>query len=98
MEHQGGRGSHLQVLWWLCRVRTNRNEVVMDAVAAATVELIDRYAPDIEIPPPVVLEQARRNLALRVRMLEEFGAVDPGELATLVGSTARNSASTGDNW
>jgi hypothetical protein len=70
----------------------------MDGVAAATAELIDRYAPDIEIPPPVVLEQARRNLALRVRMLEEFGAVDPGELAALVGSAARNSASTVDNW
>jgi hypothetical protein len=70
----------------------------MDGVAAATVELIDRYAPDIEIPPPVVLEQARRNLALRVRMLEEFGAVEPGELAALVGSTARNPASTVDNW
>jgi hypothetical protein len=70
----------------------------MDGVAAATAELIDRYAPDIEIPPPVVLEQARRNLALRVRMLEEFGAVDPGELAALVGSTARNPASTVDNW
>jgi hypothetical protein len=45
-------------------------------VATATAELIDRYAPDISIPPPVVLEQARRNLALRVAMLEEFGAVE----------------------
>jgi hypothetical protein len=67
-------------------------------VAAATTELIDRYAPDIEIPPPVVLEQARRNLALRVRMLEEFGAIEPKQLAALVGSTARNPASTLDNW
>jgi hypothetical protein len=68
------------------------------SVAAATAEIIDRYAPDIDIPPPVVLEQARRNLALRVAMLEEFGAVDPKELATLVGSTARNPATTVDNW
>jgi hypothetical protein len=67
-------------------------------VGQATVELIDRYAPDIEVPPPVVLEQARRNLALRVRMLEEFGAVEPAELAKMVGSTARNPASTVDNW
>jgi len=67
-------------------------------VARATVELIDRYAPDIEVPPPIVLEQARRNLALRVRMLEEFGAIEPGELARLAGSSARNSASTADNW
>ncbi len=73
----------------------------MDAmvdVARATMELIDRYAPDIEVPPPVVLEQARRNLALRVSMLNEFGAVDAPELASLVGSAARNPASTVDNW
>ncbi|HTT92615.1 MAG TPA: hypothetical protein VMF65_23880 [Acidimicrobiales bacterium] len=67
-------------------------------VAAATEELIDRYAPDIDIPPPVVLEQARRNLALRVAMLEEFGAIEAKELAKLAGSTARNPATTVDNW
>lgn len=67
-------------------------------VADATTELIDRYAPVIEIPPPVVLEQARRNLALRVGMLQEFGAVEPAELARIVGSAALNPASTVDNW
>ena len=67
-------------------------------VAQTTVEFIDRYAPDIDVPPPVVLEQARRNLGLRVRMLEEFGAVEPAELAQLAGSAARNPASTVDNW
>ncbi|MGH9185271.1 MAG: hypothetical protein ACRD0U_05585 [Acidimicrobiales bacterium] len=67
-------------------------------MAEATVEMIERSAPDIEVPPPVVLEQARRNLALRVAMLEEFGAVEATELAELVGSTARNRASTVDNW
>lgn len=70
----------------------------MADVAQATAEMIDRYAPDIDVPPPVVLEQARRNLGLRVRMLEEFGAVEPAELARLVGSSARNPASTVDNW
>jgi hypothetical protein len=70
----------------------------MVEVAQATVELIDRYAPNVEVPPPVVLEQARRNLALRVSMLAEFGAVEAAELAALVGSAARNPASTVDNW
>lgn len=70
----------------------------MVEVGQATVEMIDRYSPDIDVPPPVVLEQARRNLALRVAMLEEFGAVEPAELARLVGSAARNPASTVDNW
>jgi len=45
-----------------------------------------------------VLEQVRRNLALRMRMLEEFGAIDAPELAKLAGSKARNVASTVDNW
>lgn len=70
----------------------------MGDVARATEELIDRYAPDIEVPPPVVLEQARRNLALRVRMLEQFGAIDARELGRLAGSAARNPSSTVDNW
>ena len=70
----------------------------MANVAGATIELIERYAPDIDIPPPVVLEQARRNLALRVRLLQEFGAVDAKELAELAGSAARNPATTVDNW
>ena len=70
----------------------------MTNVTAATLELIDRYAPDIDVPPPVVLEQARRNLALRIHLLQEFGAVDSRELAELAGSKARNPASTVDNW
>lgn len=70
----------------------------MTDVAGATSELIDRYAPDIDVPPPVVLEQARRNLALRVSMLAEFGAVESKELAELAGSAARNPNSTVDNW
>jgi hypothetical protein len=83
----------------MAHTREDRSEVdIMNDVAQATVELIDRYSPDIDVPPPVVLEQARRNLALRVRMLEEFGAVEPAELARLVGSAARNPASTADNW
>src|SRR3954471_13373127 len=70
----------------------------MTDVKAATVELIDRYAPEIDLTPPFVLEQARRNLALRIHLLQEFGAVDSRELAELAGSKARNPASTVDNW
>jgi hypothetical protein len=66
--------------------------------ATTTLEAIERYAPDIDVPPPAVLDQARRNLQLRVAMLREFGAVSAAELADLVGSTARRPATLVDNW
>lgn len=66
--------------------------------AAATLEAIERYAPDIEVPPPAVLEQARRNLGLRVAMLREFGAVGVAALAELSGSKARRPSTVVDNW
>lgn len=44
-----------------------------------TSALIDRYAPQIPVPPPYVLDQVRRNLERRVALLEEFGALTPEE-------------------
>ena len=70
----------------------------MADAAASTLEAIERYAPDIDVPPPAVLDQARRNLELRVAMLREFGAIGAAELAELVGSQARRPATTLDNW
>jgi hypothetical protein len=70
----------------------------MADAAASTLEAIERYAPDIDVPPPAVLDQARRNLELRVAMLREFGAIGSAELAELVGSQARRPGTTVDNW
>lgn len=70
----------------------------MADVAAATLEAIARYAPDIDVPPPAVLDQARRNIALQVALLQEFGAVSAAELAKLAGSRARRPGTTVDNW
>ncbi len=70
----------------------------MADAAASTLEAIERYAPDIDVPPPAVLDQARRNLELRVAMLREFGAIGAAELAELVGSQARRPGTTVDNW
>lgn len=64
----------------------------------ATIEAIERYAPDIDIPPPAILDQARRNLQARVAMLREFGASEPSEIANLIGSEAKNPANVTDNW
>jgi hypothetical protein len=68
------------------------------STAALASELVERYSPSIEVPPPAVLDQVRRNAQLRTAMLQEFGAVDARELADLVGSKARNRLSTVDNW
>jgi hypothetical protein len=64
----------------------------------ATLEAVERYAPDIDVPPPAVLDQARRNLELRSALLLEFGAIEAAELAELAGSEAKNPAVTVDNW
>lgn len=68
------------------------------STAALAHELVDRYAPDIEIPPPAVLDQVRRNAQLRASLLQEFGAVSAEELADLVGSRAVRRRTVVDNW
>jgi hypothetical protein len=70
----------------------------MADVAGSTLEAIARYAPDIDVPPPAVLDQARRNLELQVAMLREFGAIPAAELGRLAGSRARRPGTTVDNW
>lgn len=70
----------------------------MADVLSSMLEAIERYAPDIDVPPPAVLDQARRNLQLRVALLREFGAVSAGDLAELAGSRARRASTTVDNW
>jgi hypothetical protein len=74
-------------------------EVVLVAdVAGFTQDAIARYAPDIDIPPPAVLDQARRNIALQVDLLREFGAISAADLAELAGSRAKRPTTTVDNW
>lgn len=80
------------------------SEVLTEAVeetsphVAHVDRMIEAYAPDIDIPRPVALEQARQNIQLRVALLQEFGAVDAAEVARVAGSKAKNPATTLDNW
>lgn len=67
-------------------------------LAAFAHDLVDRYAPDIDVPPPAVLDQVRRNAQLRVSLLQEFGAVTAEEVADLVGSRAARRRTVVDNW
>ncbi len=59
------QGNLESVRWWTIVVTTVEVATLAN-VAGATEEPIERYAPDIDIPPPAVLEQARRNLARRL--------------------------------
>lgn len=59
---------------------------------------LDRYAPDVDVPPPAALDQVRRNLQLRVSLLREFGALYAEDVAELAGSSARKPGVTLDNW
>lgn len=67
-------------------------------LAAFAHDLVDRYAPEVDVPPPAVLDQVRRNAQLRASLLQEFGAVTAEELADLVGSRARRRRTMVDNW
>lgn len=70
----------------------------MADVAGSTLEAIARYAPVIDVPPPAVLDQARRNIEAQVALLQEFGAETVEKLAERAGSKARRSGSLVENW
>jgi hypothetical protein len=67
-------------------------------VADFALKAIERYTPDIEVPPPAVMDQVRRNIEAQVALLTEFGAVTVEELAGLAGSKAKRPNVTVDNW
>lgn len=70
----------------------------MTDTADFTMQAIERYAPEIDVPPPAVLDQARRNIEAQVALLTEFGAVPGSGLAELAGSRAKRPGVTVDNW
>jgi hypothetical protein len=61
-------------------------------------ELVERYTPDIDVPPPALLTQVRWNIEARVDLLMAYGALTAAELAELHGSKARNRNTLVDNW
>ena len=65
-------------------------EEVEDLTAAMT--------PDISIPTPPVVLQARRNAEARAALLEEFGALTASEVADLAGSEAKNTSALAGRW
>lgn len=60
--------------------------------------LVDTLTPALEIPPPAVLLQARRNAEERVNFLRDVGALTAVQVATLAGSEAGNRSATATRW
>jgi hypothetical protein len=60
--------------------------------------LVHQLSPDLDIPTPVEVLQARRNAEARARLLSEFGALTSAQVADLVGSEARNRSSLAHRW
>ena len=61
-------------------------------------ELAEAMTPDVDIPKPAVVLQARRNAEARAAMLEEFGALTAAEVADLAGSEAKNTSALAGRW
>jgi len=61
-------------------------------------ELAEAMTPEIAIPTPPVVLQARRNAEARAAMLEEFGALTAADVADLAGSEAKNTSALAGRW
>jgi hypothetical protein len=60
--------------------------------------LIDALCPNLEVPEPRVLEEARREAQRRVRILRDFGALRAGAVAAVAGSSAANRSQLASRW
>lgn len=61
-------------------------------------ELAAAMTPDVPVPTPPVVLQARRNAEARTALLEEFGALTAAEVADLAGSEAKNTSALAGRW
>jgi Protein of unknown function (DUF2384) len=61
--------------------------------------LVEALTPEqLELPTPAAVLQARRNVEARSALLQEFGALDSGQVAELAGSRATNRAALANRW
>ena len=60
--------------------------------------LVDAMSPAVEVPPPEVVEEARRQATMRARMLKDFGGFSATELAEAGGSAAANRSQLAYRW
>jgi Protein of unknown function (DUF2384) len=61
--------------------------------------LVEALTPEqLDLPTPAAVLQARRNVEARSALLQEFGALDSGQVAELAGSRAANRAALANRW
>lgn len=61
-------------------------------------ELATAMTPDIPLPTPPVVLQARRNAEARAALLSEFGALTAAQVSELAGSEAKNTSALAGRW
>lgn len=61
-------------------------------------ELAAAMTPEVSVPTPPVVLQARRNAEARASLLEEFGALTAAQVADLAGSEAKNTSALAGRW
>ena len=66
--------------------------------AEGIAELTRIITPDVPLPEPAVLLQARRNAEARAALLTEFGALTAAQVAELSGSDAKNRSAIAGRW
>lgn len=60
--------------------------------------LAEAMTPDLAVPTPPVVLQARRNAEARTQLLNEFGALTAAQVAELAGSEAKNTSALAGRW
>lgn len=65
-----------------------------DAIA----EMIEAMLPDLTLPSPAAVLQARRNSAARLALANEHGFLTSGDIADLNDSSAQNRAALANRW
>jgi hypothetical protein len=67
--------------------------------AAEGIEDLTRaMTPDVPVPAPAVVLQARRNAEARTALLNDFGGLTAAQVAELSGSEARNRSALAGRW
>ena len=66
---------------------------------ADSIEKLTRVmTPDVTLPSPPIVLQARRNAQARIELLAEFGGLTAAEVAQLSGSEAKNRSALAGRW
>jgi hypothetical protein len=60
--------------------------------------LTEAMTPEVTVPSPAIVLQARRNAAARTELLTEFGALTASQVAELSGSEAKNRSALAGRW